>query len=120
MLIGGRVLQGGTALETTYTKEDPGAGEESMLWLGAQVTEVEALFTLVLIAPTLLAERRALGELSEAADRLSSYARHMAAGIALKHTPAIQAEPRSARARRRAASAERAANRIISWSLRGT
>ncbi|WP_106400745.1 hypothetical protein [Actinocorallia populi] len=98
--------------------EDPGAGEQSMLWLATQVTEVEALFALALTAPTLLTERRALGELSEAAERLAFYARHTAGGMPLRRTPGIRVAPGSARARRRAAIARRGADLIVMWATR--
>ncbi len=100
--------------------EDSGAGGQSMLWLGSQVTEVEALFALALTAPTLLMERRALDELSEAAARLAHYARHTAAGMPLEHRPVTRTAPRSARARRRAAIARRGADLIIMWAARNS
>lgn len=83
------------------------------------MTEVEALFALVLAAPTLLTERRALGELSDAAERLALYARYAAAGVALKDHPRVLAVPTTARARRRAARARRGADFILGWTTRG-
>ncbi|MEO3786196.1 hypothetical protein ABGB12_22945 [Actinocorallia sp. B10E7] len=99
-------------------EKEPGAGGESLLWLSTQVTEVEALFALALAAPTLLAERRALGELSDAAERLAFYARCAAAGVSLKNRPRVLVAPRSARGRRRAARARRGADLIIGWTTR--
>lgn len=95
--------------------KEPGAGADSLLWLGTQVTEVETLLALVLTAPTLLAERRALGDLADAAERLALNARYTAMGDTLWHRARIRRLPRSRRARRRAASADRGATLILGW-----
>ncbi|MDX6741976.1 hypothetical protein [Actinocorallia sp. A-T 12471] len=95
--------------------KEPGGGGESLMWLGTQVTEVEALLALALTAPTLFAERRALLDLADAAERLALNARYAAMGDTLWHRDRIRALPRSRRARRRAASADRGANKILGW-----
>lgn len=94
------------------------ADGQSMLWLGTQVAEVEAFFAVALDASTSPSERDALDELSAAAERLADHARRAAAGIPLRYRPAVRAEPRSARARRRTAIALRGTDRIITWAAR--
>ncbi|GAB2821672.1 hypothetical protein GCM10022221_19660 [Actinocorallia aurea] len=94
---------------------EPGAGGESLLWLGTQMTELEALLALALTAPTLLSERGALIDLADAAERFALNARYAALGDTLWHRERIRALPRSRRARRRAASADRGAEKILGW-----
>ncbi|MCD0452669.1 hypothetical protein LO762_26315 [Actinocorallia sp. API 0066] len=105
----------GDRAEDWVTAKEPGTGGDSLLWLGTQVTEVETLLALALTAPTLLAERRALTELADAAERLALGARYAAMGDTFWHRTRVRALPRSRRARRRAASADRGAALILGW-----
>jgi hypothetical protein len=80
------------------------------------VAEVDALFAIATIAPGLLAEARALGEPSEAAEPLPVYAPCAATGGTSWYRPQLRIQPRSSRARSRAINAARGADLIMAWT----
>ncbi|MFG2004469.1 hypothetical protein ACGFNU_35490 [Spirillospora sp. NPDC048911] len=85
-----------------------------VLALGAQVAEVEALFSSALTAPTESAERQLFAQLAWAATRLGRLAENAAGDFAIavpEHRPLTS--PGRARIRRRIASTEHTADRII-------